>query len=169
MTGNMPSPAVTPWMALSIACVTSAVSVAAVSAHILSNLSNLRVSPDIAAGLRAVVFRSGLVAGSVAVLLCATACWRLIWRRPRRRVIVAVVADVLIVAAFVLAPWAAAWISGGERLVEITADGMFQHSLEFWVPPVSIVGLLPSLAAAFGVIVFAIVTWRARYRGSMAA
>jgi hypothetical protein len=169
MTGNVPSPAGAPWTALSFACVTSGVSVAAVSAYIFSNLSKLRVSPDIAAGLRAVVFRSGFVAGSVAVLLCAAACWRLIWRQSHRQLFVAVVADILIVGAFVMAPWVAARISSGERLVDITSDGMYQHSLELWVPPVSLVGLLPSLAAALGVIVFAIVTWRAKDRGSLAA
>jgi hypothetical protein len=91
----------------------------------------------------------------VALVLCVATCAFLVWQRSGPSLGVAVIGDVLLIAAFIVAPW--------------IAHGMGGQVLDPWFARFSLMGVLPSVAAALGVVAFVIITRRASQHGEAAA
>jgi hypothetical protein len=95
--------------------------------------------------------RTALSVAGVALILTLVTCCFVIWRRgiAKRRLAAVVVADVTLIAAFLLAPWAAIALA----TASLPTDLVF-----LCFGPGALIRSLPSLSAGIGTMMFAIMT-----------
>jgi hypothetical protein len=144
-----------PWIALAIGCLTAGSFVGVVCGRVIGRVGQMEVPPVVAARLQAAALHAGLATLTVAVALSAAACAFVAWQRSGPSLGMAIVADVVLCAAFIAAPWITHGTRGGV--------------LDSWFVSFSLLGVLPSVAAALGVVAFVIITRRASQHGEAAA